>query len=70
MAAALKGELRNHAAAIRKALAEFDPAAIDSARRGQLAPDFALTDTAGQVVRLSQFRGHKTVVLVFLVEDD
>jgi HEAT repeat protein len=70
MAVALKGELRDNAPAIRKALAEFDPAAIESARLGQRAPDFSLTDTAGKVVRLSQFRGHKIVVLVFLVEDD
>src|SRR5262245_32644972 len=69
-AAALKGELRDNALTVRKAMAAFDPAAIDSARLGQPAPDFSLTDTVGQVVRLGQFRGHKTVVLVFLVEDD
>ncbi len=29
-----------------------------------LAPDFALTDTQGNTVRLSDYRGKKTVVLV------
>jgi HEAT repeat protein len=69
-AAALNGELGNYAPQIRKALRQFDPAAFDSARLGQPAPDFSLIDTAGKSVRLSQFRGHKTVVLLFLAEDD
>jgi len=30
------------------------------------APDFELTDTYGETVRLSQFRGKKFVVLSFL----
>jgi len=34
---------------------------------GDPAPDFALTDTEGQTVRLSDFRGKKTVVLAFYV---
>lgn len=29
------------------------------------APDFVLTDTYGEQVRLSDFRGHAHVVLVF-----
>ena len=29
------------------------------------APDFTLTDTAGEQVRLSAYRNHKNVVLVF-----
>jgi len=29
------------------------------------APDFALADTGGNLVRLSDFRGQKHVVLVF-----
>ncbi len=34
--------------------------------RREMAPDFVLTDTGGKVVRLSQFRGKKNVVLTFL----
>jgi peroxiredoxin len=32
---------------------------------GDVAPDFELKDQHGQVVKLSDFRGHKTVVVVF-----
>jgi peroxiredoxin len=31
-----------------------------------LAPDFELKDTRGQTIRLSDYRGKKNVVLVFL----
>ncbi len=31
----------------------------------EFAPDFELTDTYGQIVRLSDFRGKKNVVLIF-----
>ncbi len=34
---------------------------------GTAAPDFTLTDTTGQPVRLSDFRGRKNVVLAFYV---
>jgi|GEM_PF-212571 len=34
---------------------------------GDPAPDFELTDTDGQKVRLSDFRGKKNVVLAFYV---
>ena len=34
---------------------------------GDRAPDFALTDTEGQTVRLGDFRGKKNVVLAFYV---
>ncbi len=33
---------------------------------GEPAPDFELTDTQGNTVRLSSFRGKKPVVLAFL----
>jgi peroxiredoxin (alkyl hydroperoxide reductase subunit C) len=32
---------------------------------GVVAPDFTLTDTMGQHVSLSDYRGHKHVILVF-----
>ena len=34
---------------------------------GDLAPDFSLTDTNGQFVKRSDFRGKKAVVLAFYV---
>jgi cytochrome oxidase Cu insertion factor (SCO1/SenC/PrrC family) len=34
---------------------------------GQAAPDFALTDTSGKPVKLSDFKGQKNVVLAFYV---
>ena len=34
---------------------------------GDMAPDFILTDTAGKPVKLSDFRGKKSVVLAFYV---
>ena len=33
---------------------------------GELAPDFELEDVNGKLVRLSSFRGCKTVLLAFL----
>lgn len=33
---------------------------------GELAPDFELEDVNGKLVRLSDFRGKKPVVLAFL----
>ncbi len=32
---------------------------------GHAAPDFALADVSGRVVRLSDYRGKENVVLVF-----
>ena len=48
------------------------PAAAPAAPQTQLkvgdrAPDFELTDTEGQKVRLSDYRGKKNVVLAFYV---
>jgi peroxiredoxin len=34
--------------------------------KGQSAPDFELEDTTGKIIRLSDFRGKKIVVLAFL----
>ncbi|AUX23782.1 peroxiredoxin [Sorangium cellulosum] len=37
---------------------------------GEAAPDFSLLSQQGEVVRLSDFRGKKTVVLFFYPKDD
>ena len=68
LAAALERTDRPNLAQMRKALAEYDLRTMDSARLGQTAPDFTLTDYTGKAVRLSQFRG-KTVVLRFILFD-
>ena len=36
-------------------------------KAGDAAPDFTLTDTAGKPVKLSDFKGKKSVVLAFYV---
>jgi HEAT repeat protein len=69
MAAALERADRPGQAELRKALADYDPSNMDSARIGELAPDFTLTDFTGKPYRLSQFRGNKAVVLRFILYD-
>ena len=50
------------------ALGQATPAAPETKLKvGEMAPDFTLTDTAGQKVRLSDFRGKNNVVLAFYV---
>jgi hypothetical protein len=69
VAAALTREDRPDPAALRKALADYDLRNLDTARVGEMAPDFTLTDFTGKAHRLSQFRGKKTVVLRFILYD-
>jgi HEAT repeat protein len=69
MAAALERADRPNQAELRKALADYDLGSMDSARVGELAPDFTLTDFTGKPYRLSQFRGKKAVVLRFILYD-
>jgi hypothetical protein len=69
MAAALERADRPNPAGLRKALADYDLSKMDSARVGELAPDFTLTDVTGKPYRLSQFRGKKAVVLRFILYD-
>jgi hypothetical protein len=69
MAAALDRDDRPNPAQLRKLLADYDLRQLDSARLGDMAPDFTLTDISGKAYRLSQFRGKKTVVLRFILFD-
>jgi HEAT repeat protein len=69
MAAALERADRPNQAELRKALADYDLSKMDSARIGERAPDFTLTDFTGKPYRLSQFRGKQTVVLRFILYD-
>ena len=54
---------------VAKAGAESRPPAAPQThlKVGDTAPDFTLTDTEGQPVKLSDFRGKKSVVLAFYV---
>jgi hypothetical protein len=50
------------------ALAQQTPQAPQTKLKvGDAAPDFTLTDTEGNKVKLSDFKGKKTVVLAFYV---
>ena len=69
MAAALERTDRPNQAELRKVLADYDLSKMDSARVGELAPDFTLTDFTGKTYCLSQFRGKKAVVLRFILYD-
>ena len=69
MAAALARADRPNQAELRKELADYDLRKMDSARVGELAPDFTLADFTGKTYRLSQFRGKQTVVLRFILYD-
>jgi HEAT repeat protein len=69
MAAALERADRPNQAEMRKELAEYDLRTMDSARLGELAPDFTLTDFTGKPHRLSEFRGKQPVVLRFILFD-
>ena len=50
-------------------LLAWDSETIDRAAVGELAPDFELTALTGESIRLSDFRGEKAVVLVFIYGD-
>jgi len=59
---------QNAAAGANDRAASQPPAApVTHLKVGDPAPDFALTDTRGQTVRLGDFRGRKNVVLAFYV---
>ena len=45
--------------------ANLAPTDLERVKTGQPAPDFALEDVNGKSVSLSDFRGKKSVVLVF-----
>ncbi len=54
------------APAVRKLFEEFNLDGIDTARRGEPAPDFTLTDVQGKVHRLSDLRGKQAAILTFI----
>jgi len=46
----------------------FKSKAAGPLKAGDRAPDFALPDQAGETVKLSDFRGKKSVVLAFYIK--
>ncbi|MBI1310062.1 redoxin domain-containing protein [bacterium] len=50
-------------------LIEWNSKTMNSAKLGQSAPDFTLTAATGEIVKLSDFKGKKAVVLVFIYGD-
>lgn len=56
-------------AAVVKQLKDWPPSQLDTAALGKLAPDFELTSLSGEKLRLSDFRGKKSVALVFVYGD-
>jgi cytochrome oxidase Cu insertion factor (SCO1/SenC/PrrC family) len=59
--------LSAHASAqlVPKDGADLAPTDLNRVKTGQAAPDFTLQDADGKAITLSDFRGKKTVVLVF-----
>lgn len=55
--------------AIPAALTEWDPDSINSVALGEPAPDFELKSAQGETIRLSDYRGERAVVLVFVYGD-
>jgi hypothetical protein len=56
-------------AAVRDTLAAYDLNTMDTAEVGKVAPDFSLADASGRTYSLGQFRGKKTIVLTFIIQD-
>lgn len=54
---------------IREQLAEYDLSQLATAQLNEEAPDFELKDPLGNAYQLSDFRGKKSVVLVFVYGD-
>lgn len=54
---------------VREQVIQMNSETINSAKVGQLAPEFSLQDSDGKEWRLADFRGKKPVVLVFIYGD-
>jgi HEAT repeat protein len=66
---ALERDDKPQPAAIQKSLLDYDLKKVNTAKLGQAAPDFTLSDPLGKSCSLGQFQGKKAVVLVFIYGD-
>jgi len=57
------------AASLHQTMLAYDLSRVNTAAVGKPAPDFTLTDTLGKRHTLSQLRGQKAVVLIFIYGD-
>ncbi len=69
MSFALERKGRKLDKTIQKTLRDYPLKRIATAKVGKKAPDFTLVDTAGKKFTLSDFRGKKRVVLIFIYGD-
>lgn len=69
VAYALERKGKPLAADVVKTLKQWDPRTINTAKLGKPAPDFELKTVSGKTIKLSQYRGKKPVVLVFIYGD-
>lgn len=56
-------------ASVSQSLRDWDPKQLATARLGKAAPDFSLTSIDGKRVQLRDYRGKKSVVLIFVYGD-
>ena len=54
---------------LAKAYADLDESTFDTVKVGQAAPDFSLSDTENKSWKLSDFKGKKTVLLIWVFAD-
>ena len=66
---ALDRDDKSDPAVLRKLLAGYDVAKMDTAVVGKSAPEFELTDATGKTHKLADLKGKKAVVLVFVYGD-
>ena len=65
----LAGKVDDGYTLLDQMLTQLDPEQWQTAVVGEDAPDFTLISTTGESVRLSDYRGQKSVALYFMLAD-